>query len=79
MTHTYEPGDYVKAEFPDPVTGIGEWMWVRVMRRDDEKQIIVGTLDNEPVGDYEGNIKLPRPADDQPLSRLLSTLRFAKF
>ena len=58
MTHTYEPGDYVKAEFPDPVTGIGEWMWVRVMRRDDEKQIVVGILDNAPVGDYEGNIKL---------------------
>jgi hypothetical protein len=46
----YEPGDYVKVEFPDPATGVGEWMWVRVTRRDDEKQIVFGTLDNEPVG-----------------------------
>ena len=27
---TYERGDYVKVEFPDEATGIGEWMWVRV-------------------------------------------------
>jgi len=26
----YQPGDYVKVEFPDEKTGIGEWMWVRV-------------------------------------------------
>jgi hypothetical protein len=58
MTGTYEPGDYVKVEFPDTTTGIGEWMWVRVTRRDDEKQIVFGTLDNEPVGDYGGKIKL---------------------
>jgi hypothetical protein len=24
----YRPGDYVKVEFPDETTGIGEWMWV---------------------------------------------------
>jgi hypothetical protein len=23
----YEPGDYVKVDFPDQATGIGEWMW----------------------------------------------------
>jgi hypothetical protein len=58
MTDTYEPGDYVKVEFPALTTGIGEWMWVRVTRRDDEKQIVFGTLDNEPVGDYGGRIEL---------------------
>jgi hypothetical protein len=52
MIDPYEPGDYVKVEFPDPATGVGEWMWVRVARCDDEKQIAFGTLDSEPVGDY---------------------------
>jgi len=54
----YEPGDYVKVEFPDEATGVGEWMWVRVTRRDDEKQIVFGVLDNQPIGDYGGKIEL---------------------
>ena len=54
----YKEGDYVKVEFPDEATGIGEWMWLRVARRDDKKQIVYGTLDNEPVGDYGGEVKL---------------------
>ena len=57
MTHNYQPGDYVKVEFPDSITGLGEWMWV-VIRRDDEKQIVFGTLDNQPIGDYVGRIEL---------------------
>jgi len=48
---TYEPGDYVKVEFPDETTGIAEWMWVRVHRCDDEKNPVFGTLDNEPLND----------------------------
>jgi hypothetical protein len=55
---TYEPGDYVKVEFPDEATGIGEWMWMRVDRRDDEKRLVFGTLDNEPLNDYAGKVKL---------------------
>ena len=58
MTHAYQPGDYVKVEFPDPITGVGEWMWVRVMRQDDQKQIVFGTLDSQPVGDYGGRVEL---------------------
>ena len=54
----YEPGDYIKVEFPDETTGIGERMWVRVIRSDNEKQIVFGTLDNEPIGEYEGKIRL---------------------
>src|SRR5271163_4505602 len=50
---TYERGDYVKVEFPDEATGIGEWMWVRVTRCDEEKQFVFGVLDNEPLNDYE--------------------------
>ena len=55
---TYECGDYVKVEFPDKTTGVGEWMWVRVRDCDDEKQLVFGTLDNEPVVDYQGKIGL---------------------
>jgi len=47
---TYQPGDYVKVEFPDEATGIGEWMWMRVSRCDDLKQLVFGMLDNEPLG-----------------------------
>ncbi len=55
---TYEPGDYVKVEFPDETTGIAEWMWVRVHHCDDEKKLVFGTLDNEPVNDYGVKLKL---------------------
>ena len=54
----YEHGDYVKVEFPDETTGIGEWMWVRVHRCDDEKQIVFGVLDSVPLNDYERKLKL---------------------
>jgi len=53
----YERGDYVKVEYPDETTGIGEWMWVRVHHCDDEKQLVFGVLDNEPVNDYDGKIE----------------------
>jgi hypothetical protein len=58
LTPTYERGDYVKAEFPDEATGIGEWMWVRVTRSDEEKRLVFGILDNEPLNDYEGKVGL---------------------
>lgn len=54
----YERGDYVRVEFPDETTGIGEWMWVRVESWDDEKRLVFGTLDNEPVSDYSGKAEL---------------------
>ena len=31
---------------------------VRVARCDDERQLVFGALDNEPVGDYGGKIEL---------------------
>jgi hypothetical protein len=55
---TYARGDYVKVEFQDETTVIGEWMWVRVDHCDDEKRLVFGTLDNEPVNDYEGKVGL---------------------
>lgn len=55
---TYERGDYIKVEFPDEATGVGEWMWVRVQRCDDAKRLVFGTLDNAPLDDLGGKLKL---------------------
>jgi hypothetical protein len=54
----YEHGDYVKVEFEGEIGMPGEWMWVRVDHSDDEKELVFGTLDNEPVNDYAGRVKL---------------------
>jgi hypothetical protein len=53
----YERGDYVKVEFPDEATGVGEWMWMIVDHTDDKKRLVFGTLDNEPVKNYGGKVK----------------------
>lgn len=55
---TYQHGDYVKVEFAGEAGMPGEWMWVRVSRCDDEKQMVFGTLDSEPLNDYRGKIAL---------------------
>ena len=55
---TYEKGDYIKVEFPDETTGVGEWMWVRVHRCDDAQKLVFGTLDNSPVNDASGKLTL---------------------
>jgi len=57
QTH-YRRGDFVKVEFPDKTTGIGEWMWVRVTRCDEQKELVFGVLDNEPLNNYEGRMEL---------------------
>jgi hypothetical protein len=54
---SYEPGDYVKVEFPDEGTGIGERMWVRAEVCDDQRKLVIGRLDNEPLNDYEGKVE----------------------
>jgi hypothetical protein len=54
----YEAGDYIKVEFPDEVSGVGEWMWVRVTARNDAKRLVFGTLDNAPVNDATGKLNL---------------------
>jgi len=54
----YEPGDHIKVEFEGENGMPGEWMWVIVRSRDDKKRIVYGTLDNEPVNEYGGNVKL---------------------
>jgi hypothetical protein len=54
----YESGDYIKVEFADETAGVGEWMWVRVDRCDEVRQIVFGTLDNVPLNDYGNKLKL---------------------
>ena len=46
---TYQPGDYVKAEFRDEQTGESEWMWVKVSSSNDALRVLFGQLDSEPV------------------------------
>jgi hypothetical protein len=54
----YSKGDYIKVEFPDEVTGVGEWMWLRVHRCDDANKIVFGSLDSVPVNDSSGKLKV---------------------
>jgi hypothetical protein len=54
----YENGDFVKVEFPDELTGVSEWMWERVQSCDDAKQLVFGRLDNTPVNDATGRLRL---------------------
>ena len=46
---TYSSGDHVKVEFADERSGESEWMWVEVDRSDDEKRLLFGRLDSQPI------------------------------
>jgi hypothetical protein len=54
----YEASDHIKVEFEGENGMPGEWMWVIVQKRDDKKRIVYGKLDNEPVNDYGGKVRL---------------------
>ena len=54
----YAKGDFVKVEFPNELTSVSEWMWVHVHRCDDDGQIVFGALENVPVNDSTGRLKL---------------------
>lgn len=45
----YKKGDHVKIEVKDENSPIGEWMWMLVEDSDDERQLVFGRLDNEPI------------------------------
>jgi uncharacterized protein YegJ (DUF2314 family) len=45
----YKPGDDVKIEVKDEQFGIGEWMWLLVQDSDDDRRLVFGQLDNEPI------------------------------
>ncbi len=46
---TYNLGDHVKVEFAGGPSGESEWMWVEVDTSDDERKILFGRLDSQPV------------------------------
>jgi hypothetical protein len=54
----YEAGDYIKVEFEGEGGMPGEWMWVIVRGHDHTRRIVYGALDNEPVNDYGGKVRL---------------------
>jgi uncharacterized protein YegJ (DUF2314 family) len=45
----YKPGDHVKIEVKGEQFGIGEWMWLLVEDSDDDRRLVFGQLDNEPI------------------------------
>ena len=48
----YQSGDYVKAVFKDDRSDEAERMWVKVDTCDDERRVVFGTLDNEPIAAF---------------------------
>jgi hypothetical protein len=55
---SFDPGDYVKVEFKDELEPVGEWMWMRIESVDEEKRLIFGVLDNEPLLEHGHNASL---------------------
>lgn len=45
----FQPGEHIKAEFRDERSGESEWMWVEVESCDDERRLVFGHLDSQPV------------------------------
>lgn len=45
----FNPGDHVKIEVKDEVSGETEWMWLLVDKCDDERRLVFGRLDNIPI------------------------------
>jgi len=45
----YQKGDHVKIEVVNERTGENEWMWLSVDHCDDQRQLVFGTLDSEPL------------------------------
>jgi len=39
----------LKVEFVDEHSGEGEWMWVEVDYSDDQKRLVLGKVDSQPV------------------------------
>lgn len=54
----FERSDYIKVEITGPDEPIGEWIWVRVDYCDYQRELVFGSLDNEPLNEYGGDISL---------------------
>jgi hypothetical protein len=49
----YKKGDHVKIEVEDKQFGIAEWVWMLVESSDDDRQLVFGQLDNEPIANAD--------------------------
>lgn len=49
----YKKGDHVKIEVQDKQFGASEWMWMLVEESDDERRLVFGELDNEPIANSD--------------------------
>ena len=58
----YQSGDYIKAVFKDDRTGEVERMWIMVDYCDDEKHVVFGKLDNEPIAAFLDKLWLGKEA-----------------
>lgn len=45
----YQSGDHIKFEVIDGTSGQAEWLWLLVSESDDERQVVFGKLDSQPV------------------------------
>ncbi len=45
----YRSGDHVKFEVVDDHSGESEWMWLLVDDSDDERELVFGKLDSQPI------------------------------
>ena len=45
----YSKGEHVKFEVMSEESGEREWMWLLVDRSDDDREIVFGRLDSQPV------------------------------
>jgi hypothetical protein len=45
----YQRGDHVKFEVADDHSGESEWIWPLVDNSDDERQLVFGKLDSQPI------------------------------
>jgi hypothetical protein len=63
----YQKGDHVKIEVTNEQSGESEWMWLLVDDSNDERQLVFGQLDSEPVVATENKRgSLPRRARRWP-------------
>jgi uncharacterized protein YegJ (DUF2314 family) len=53
---TYNKGDHVKIEVKGENSPVGEWLWMLVEDSDDERRLVFGRLDNEPIDNPDMNL-----------------------
>jgi len=49
MPSRYKAGDFVQVEVVDEATEESELLWVKVSDSDDQRRLVFGTLDSEPI------------------------------